>query len=140
MLEAGRIAGCDDFALRLPQGYDTVIRSAGTNLSLGERQRIAIARMLLAEAPIVVLDECTASLDASSERAVHRAIAALADRKTVVLITHRLGTVRNAAQIVVMAHGAIVEAGTHEQLLARPGEYARLWRAHERLNHWKVAS
>jgi ATP-binding cassette subfamily B protein len=139
ILDAAKIAGCDGFALRLPDGYDTVIRSGGTNLSLGERQRIAVARALLSQAPVVVLDECTASLDAEAERAVHDAIAALAERKTVVLITHRLGTVRRAQRILVLANGAIAESGTHEQLLARHGEYARLWAAHERTNHWKVA-
>ena len=137
--EAARIAGCDEFALHMPGGYETVIRPDGTNLSLGERQRIAIARMLLSEAPIVVLDECTASLDPAAERAVHDAIARLANRKTVVLITHRLGTVRHASSIVVMAGGRIAESGTHEQLIGRSSEYARLWAAHERTRHWKVA-
>jgi len=137
--EAGRVAGCDDFVLRLPQGYQTAIRPDGSNLSLGERQRIAIARMLLSDAPVVVLDECTASLDAAAERAVHDAIAALADRKTVVLVTHRLGTVRRAAGIVVLQDGAIAGHGTHEHLLEHSDAYARLWSAHERTRHWKVA-
>jgi ATP-binding cassette subfamily B protein len=139
ILEAGRVAGCDEFALRLPDGYDTPLFGGGANLSLGERQRIAIARMLLSPAPIVVLDECTASLDAAAERAVHRAIAALAGRKTVVLITHRLATVRHAAQIVVLAGGALVESGTHDELLKRDGEYARLWSAHERARFRRLA-
>jgi ATP-binding cassette subfamily B protein len=137
--EAGRVAGCDEFVLSMPQGYQTAVRPDGSNLSLGERQRIAIARMLLSPAPIVVLDECTASLDAAAERAVHDAIATLADRKTVVLVTHRLGTVRHAAGIVVLQGGRVAARGTHEQLLESSAEYARLWAAHERSRHWKVA-
>jgi ATP-binding cassette subfamily B protein len=136
---AGRIAGCDAFAARLPDGYDTLVRPDGANLSLGERQRIALGRMLLSPAPIVVLDECTANLDAAAERAVHAAVAALAGRKTIVLITHRLASVRHAAQILVLAGGELVESGTHEQLLARGGEYMRLWSAHERARYWRVA-
>jgi ATP-binding cassette subfamily B protein len=139
ILAAARVAGCEAFVTRMPEGYDTVIQGDGTNLSLGERQRIAIARALLSDAPVVVLDECTASLDAESERAVHTALAELAERKTVVLITHRLGTVRRAQRILVLADGTIAESGTHEQLLAKRGEYARLWAAHERTNHWKIA-
>jgi len=139
ILRAAQIAGCDEFVLRLPEGYDTIVRPDGANFSLGERQRIAIARMLLSEAPVVVLDECTASLDAAAERAVHRAIAVLAETKTVVLITHRLGTVRHVPHIVVLAAGTVAEAGTHEELLRAGGEYARLWSAHERARHWKLA-
>jgi ATP-binding cassette subfamily B protein len=139
ILRAAQIAGCDDFVLRLPDCYDTEVRSGGANFSLGERQRIAIARMLLSDAPVVVLDECTASLDAAAERAVHRAIAVLAETKTVVLITHRLGTVRHVAQIVVLAAGTVAEAGTHDELLRNGGEYARLWAAHERARRWKLA-
>jgi ATP-binding cassette subfamily B protein len=139
ILCAARIAGCDDFVLALPEGYDTVVRAGGANFSLGERQRIAIARMLLSDARVVVLDECTASLDAAAERAVHRAIAVLAETKTVVLITHRLGTVRHVPQIVVLAGGTVAETGSHEQLLRNGGEYARLWAAHERARRWKLA-
>jgi ATP-binding cassette subfamily B protein len=137
---AARTAHCDAFVARFPQGYETIVRADGADLSPGERQRIAIARMLLSDAPVVVLDECTASLDAAAERAVHDAIDALAARKTVVLITHRLGTVRHAGLIVVLTAGRIAETGTHERLLQNGGEYARLWSAHERVHHWKAAS
>jgi len=137
---AGRVANCDEFVARLPGGYDTIVRADGTNFSLGERQRIAIARMLLSDAPIVVLDECTASLDAAAERAVHAAIDELAASKTVILMTHRLGRVTHAARIVVMVDGRIAQTGTHDELVQRPGAYAELWSAHERAGRWKAAS
>ncbi len=134
--DAARTAECDDFLARLPEGIDAPVRAGGAAFSLGERQRIAIARALLSEAPIVVFDECTASLDPDAERAVHRAIEALAQTKTVVLITHRLATVRNAPEILVVAGRTIAERGTHAELLARGGEYAALWNAYERPRHW----
>jgi ATP-binding cassette subfamily B protein IrtB len=136
---AAKAANCDAIIERLPQGYETVLRAGGANLSLGERQRIAIARAFLSEAPILIFDESTASLDAVSEHAVHRAIETLAQEKTIVLITHRLGTVRNAKQILVLSRGELVESGSHERLLACKGEYAALWRAHERARLWRAA-
>jgi len=136
---AARIANCDEFVSRLPNGYGTPLRAGAPNLSLGERQRIAIARALLGDAPIVVFDECTASLDPAAERAVHRAIEALARRAAVLLITHRLGTVRNVQRIVVLSCGRIVESGTHAALLTYGGEYARLWSAYEAARTWRPA-
>jgi len=138
--EAARTAECDEFLARLPGGLDTPVRAGGTTFSLGERQRIAIARALLSEAPVVVFDECTASLDPFAERAVHRALEALAEKKCVVLITHRLASARNAPEILVLANGALAERGTHDELLARNGEYAALWSAYVRPRRWRVAS
>jgi ATP-binding cassette subfamily B protein len=138
--EAARIAACAAFIERLPEGYDTPLRAGAPTLSLGERQRIAIARALVGNAPVVIFDECTASLDPAAERAVHAAIEALAARTNVLLITHRLGTVRNAARIIVMADGRIVETGTHAALLGIGGEYAQLWSAYEAAHVWRVAA
>jgi len=137
---AATTANCDEFVARFPDGYDTMLKGGGANLSAGERQRIAIARALVSDASIVLFDECTASLDAAAERAVHRAIEALAGHKTVVLITHRMGTVRTLPNIVVLAGGRVVETGTHAALLGNRGEYARLWAAYERAGDWKAAS
>ncbi len=109
------------------------------NSSLGERQRIATARALIGSAPVIVFDECTASLDPSAERAVLAAIELLSRRATVVLVTHRLATVRNAGRIIVMAHGRVAETGTHAALVAGSGECARLWSAYEAAHVWRVA-
>jgi ATP-binding cassette subfamily B protein len=136
---AAHVAGCHEFIARLPDGYETVVRAAAPGLSLGERQRIAIARALIGSAPIVVFDECTASLDPAAERVVNGAIETLAERATVVLITHRLGSVRGARRIVVLAAGRIVQTGTHAELAGAPGEYARLWAAYDAAHAWRTA-
>ncbi len=136
--EAARIAVCDPFLRRLPNGLDTRVRGGGADFSLGERQRIAIARALLSEASIVIFDECTASLDPDAERAVHAALDELARTKCVVVVTHRLATVRDVPEILVIANGTIAERGTHAELLARDGEYAALWAAYERPRRWRV--
>ena len=117
VLVAARAANCDEFALRLPQGYDTPIGENGTKLSGGERQRISIARALLKNAPIVLLDEATASLDVENETQVQEALSRLLAGKTVIVIAHRMRTVLNADKIVVLKEGSVVEQGAPEVLL-----------------------
>ncbi len=124
---AARAALAHDFILRLPQGYDTVIGERGARLSGGERQRLAIARALLKNAPILILDEATSSLDAESEAAVQAALSNLMEGRTVLVIAHRLSTVRRADRIAVIESGSVTDMGTHEELVARGGTYARLY-------------
>jgi subfamily B ATP-binding cassette protein MsbA len=136
---AARMAHAHDFIAALPQGYDTVIGERGVLLSGGQRQRIAIARAFLKNAPILVLDEATSALDAESEREVQRALDELmgvADgsaggHRTTLVIAHRLSTIRHADRIVVLSGGTVAEVGRHEDLIARSGEYARLYRIYE---------
>jgi subfamily B ATP-binding cassette protein MsbA len=124
---AARAALAHDFILNMPEGYDTMIGERGTRLSGGERQRLAIARALLKDAPILVLDEATSSLDTESEAAVQAALANLMQGRTVLVIAHRLSTVRRANRIAVMEHGEITELGSHDQLMANSGTYQRLY-------------
>ena len=128
--------GCDGFIQKLEHGYDTPIGENGNFLSGGERQRLSIARAILKNSPILLLDEATASLDIENELAVKRAILGLlSERKTVIMIAHTLSIVRNADQILVVADGNIAESGTHEELLARGGKYAAMWAAEQRLSN-----
>jgi ATP-binding cassette subfamily B protein len=135
---AARAANVHGFVERLPHGYDTRVGEIGGALSGGERQRISIARAILKDAPIVLLDEPTAALDAESEVAVQQAIDALVADRTVIVIAHRLSTVAGADQILVLADGRIVERGRHAELLAAGGRYARMWAAQTRARHWRV--
>jgi len=136
--QAARMAQCD-FIERLPQGWETRLNEMGGRLSGGERQRISIARALLKNAPIVILDEPTAALDTESERAVQTAIDTLVQEKTVIVIAHRLSTIAGADQIVVMEQGGIVQTGSHHALLAdENGRYARMWAAQQRVKNWHV--
>lgn len=129
--EAARRAHAHDFISKFPQGYNTVIGDRGVKISGGERQRIAIARALLKNAPILILDEATSQLDSTSERVVQEALDSLVCGRTVFVIAHRLSTVRNANKIVVLDKGVIVEQGTHNQLLESKGLYKRLYDAQE---------
>ena len=121
--EAARKARCHEFICALPDGYDTVVGEGGANLSGGERQRVSIARCILKDAPIVILDEVTASVDADNESAIQQAISELCAGKTLLVIAHRLNTVRNADRILVVDDGLIVQSGTHEELTASVGIY-----------------
>jgi subfamily B ATP-binding cassette protein MsbA len=127
IISAAQAALAHDFIGRLPHGYDTLIGERGARLSGGERQRLAIARALLKDAPILILDEATSSLDTESEAAVQAALGNLMHGRTVLVIAHRLSTVRSADRIAVMEDGYITELGSHEELLALGGTYNRLY-------------
>jgi subfamily B ATP-binding cassette protein MsbA len=127
IIGAAKAALVDDFVAPLPQGYDTQIGERGLRLSGGERQRISIARAILKNAPILILDEATSSLDAESEALVQRALQNLMEGRTTIVIAHRLSTVRRADRIIVLADGRIKEAGTHEELVVRRGIYWKLY-------------
>ncbi len=126
VMEAAKKARCYDFIMQLPQGFDTVIGEGGASLSGGEQQRISIARCILKDAPIIILDEATASVDADNERAIQEAISELCRNKTLLVIAHRLKTIRDADQILVITDGQIRESGTHESLMEAGGIYARM--------------
>ncbi len=128
VIDAARLAGADEFIARLPAGYDTVIEERGANLSGGQRQRIAIARALVTDPRILILDEATSALDYESERIIQNNMLHIVKGRTVIMIAHRLSSVRNADRILGMVDGRIVESGTHDDLVRRPnGLYARLW-------------
>jgi len=128
IIEAARVAYALDFIEALPDGFDTVIGESGARLSGGQQQRISIARALLKDTPILILDEATSSLDTESERQVQYALENLMKNRTTIVIAHRLSTIRNADRIVVMKDGRLVEEGSHDELLARGGEYKTLYR------------
>lgn len=135
---AAKMASCHDFIVSLPKGYGTIVGEGGSTLSGGEKQRISIARALLKNAPIVLLDEATASLDPENEVLIQQAISALVTNKTVIVIAHRLQSINNADQIVVLDKGAVAELGTHEELLSTNGIYASLWEEQSHAGRWNL--
>lgn len=138
VLSAARAAQCDDILEKLPQGLDTVVGTKGIYLSGGEQQRIALARAILKDAPIVVLDEATAFADPENEHQIQKAFEALTKNKTVLMIAHRLSTVQNADSIIVLSDGRVIEQGSHESLLALHGVYTGMWEDYQRSAQWKV--
>ena len=138
VIEASRKACCHDFIMALPDGYDTVIGEGGASLSDGEKQRISIARAIMKDAPIIILDEATANVDPESEQELTAAIEALTKEKTILMIAHRLKTVRHADNILVIDKGRIAQSGTHEQLMEQGGIYRRFVESREQAVGWKV--
>ncbi len=139
MIAAAKAAACHDYIMSLPDGYDTMIGEGGSTLSGGEKQRISIARAILSDAPIVFLDEATASLDPENEVLIQQAIDELVKNKTVLVIAHRLQSVMNADEIIVLDDGRIMEQGTHGSLLMQNGIYASLWNNQQRAGNWMLA-
>ena len=140
VLSALMAAQCGDILNKLPQGMDTLIGSEGTYLSGGEQQRIALARAILKDAPIVVLDEATAFADPENEVLIQKAFTELTRGRTVIMIAHRLSTVVGADKILVLDNGHIVEQGTHQELTAAGGLYSRMWADYNQAVQWKITS
>ena len=138
VIEASRKACCHDFIMALPDGYETIIGEGGASLSGGEKQRISIARAIMKDAPIIILDEATANVDPESEQELTAAIEALTKEKTILMIAHRLKTVRHADNILVIDKGRIAQSGTHEQLMEQGGIYRRFVESREQAVGWKV--
>ena len=138
VIEAARLANVDEFAEKLPDGWNTDIGENGCELSGGERQRISIARAFLKNAPIILLDEATASLDVENETLIQTALSRLIADKTVLVIAHRMRTVAGADKIVVLADGAVAEEGSPEKLLEKNGIYARMVKLQSESQNWKL--
>ena len=138
VVEAAKKACCDDFIEALPDGYDTVIGEGGASLSGGEKQRISIARAMLKDAPIIILDEATANVDPENEDRLQKAIEELTKDKTILMIAHRLKTVRSADQILVLDQGRIAQKGRHEELIQQPGIYADFVGGRKETERWKL--
>ena len=139
MVEAAKKACCHDFIMALPEGYDTVIEG-GASLSGGEKQRISIARAILKDAPIIILDEATAFADAENEHQIQLAFEGLTSGKTVLMIAHRLSTIQDADMILVFGDGKIIERGNHDELLKQNGVYASMWKEYQTQIIWKVGT
>ena len=140
MIEAAKKARCHEFIMVLPDGYDTVVGEGGGTLSGGEKQRISIARAILKNAPIIILDEATASVDPENEHLIQQAISELTRGKTIITIAHRLATIRNADQILVVDDGRIAERGTHAELVQQDGLYKRFTSIREQAEGWRIAA
>lgn len=138
IIAVAKKACCHDFIMRLPQGYDTMVGEGGCTLSGGEKQRISIARAILKDAPVILLDEATASLDPENEVEVQKAIDSLIKGRTVIAIAHRLKTIKDADRIIVLDNGRIEEEGTHDELVKKDGLYAHLWNIQESISGWKL--
>ena len=139
VIEAAKKARCHDFIMALPDGYDTVIGEGGASLSGGEKQRISIARAIMKDAPIIILDEATANVDPENETELTEAIEALTKEKTIIMIAHRLKTVRHADQIFVVDNGRIVQHGTHQELITKDGIYKTFVEGRQEAASWKIA-
>ena len=140
MIDAAKKARCHDFIIKLPKGYDTIIGEGGGTLSGGEKQRISIARAILKDAPLIILDEATASIDPENEHLIQQAISELTRGKTIITIAHRLATIQNADQILVVNDGLIAEKGTHAELICHDGIYKRFIEVRERTEGWRIES
>lgn len=138
IIEAAKKARCHDFIIALPEGYDTLIGECGSSLSGGEKQRISIARAMLKDAPIIILDEATASIDPENEHLIQQAISELVCGKTILTIAHRLSTIENADQILVIDEGRLQQSGTHEQLSSQPGIYRDFIDIRQRAEGWHI--
>lgn len=138
IIAAAKAARCHDFIMALPDGYDTVIGEGGSSLSGGEKQRISIARAMLKDAPIVILDEANASIDPENEHLIQEAISALTHGKTIVTIAHRLATIENADQILVIDGGTVAQRGTHKELLEQEGTYKTFIKIREQAEGWRI--
>lgn len=138
VVAAAKKARCHDFVMKLPLGYEAVIGEAGGSLSGGERQRLSIARAIMKDAPITILDEATANVDPENEKELMEAISELTREKTVIMIAHRLKTVRHADQIIVVDKGQVIQRGTHEELLRQDGIYRRFITGREQAADWKL--
>lgn len=139
VVAAAKAACCHDFIEALPDGYETILGEGGATLSGGEKQRISIARAMLKDAPLIILDEATASVDPENEEQLQQAINALTQDKTIIMIAHRLKTVCNADQILVLNGGKITQQGTHEELASQQGLYADFLYARQDAADWKLA-
>ena len=139
VVEAAKKACCHDFIMNLPNGYDTVLEEGGASLSGGERQRLSIARAILKDSPIIILDEATSNVDPENEDRLQAAIEALMKNKTIIMIAHRLKTVRKADQILVLDGGHIVQKGTHAELAEQDGIYSRFIKQREQAESWHIA-
>ena len=138
MIEAARLAECDEFVERLPDGYDTVIGENGELLSGGQRQRISIARALLKDANVILLDEATSFLDVENETKIQKALSTLIKNKTVIIIAHRMRTIANADKIIVLDEGKIAEQGSPDELMAHEGLFKRMVELQKLSGEWEI--